>query len=144
MMAGKQYYEFKCWLESGTPTTFTAGQAVIDYGNPSIDNGGHLVMKAGDAIEPGPYYGVNTSGSEPWNGNITQHIRMGNLSGFFDYAANSNLYGIVIGNEDKGYLAYDPDNGMRIQGQVVITGRGTNRAPTTFYKPIIPKKSRII
>ena len=110
--------------------TWTAGAAVINYG---ASDEGLIYMTASE--DNGPYMEVLGTGSTPWIA-PTRTMRMGNLNGFLDYATDA--YGVAIG-EDNSYLKYDPINGLRIKGNVTITGGSTT--VHTYYQPGEPGSS---
>ena len=89
------------------------GTAVINYGS-STD--GMIYMTASEANAP--YMSVINTGTTPWIAPTTR-LRIGNLNGFLGYTEDA--YGTAIGDTDN-YLKYDPVNGLRIKGNVIITG----------------------
>ena len=124
---------YQCSIISGTPSTFSAGETVLDYGSGVDGDGGFLYMKAGGEI--GSYYSVRSHNGSPWM--AEELMRMGSLKNYnniTDYNASSgtNEHGIAIGNDTDGYLTYDPTNGLRIKGNVTITGGNLNRI-TNYY-----------
>jgi hypothetical protein len=86
-------------------------------------------MTASDANAP--YLSVFTHAGSPWS-DITTHLRLGNLNGFLGYS--TDLYGIGIGTSDS-YFKYDPSNGVRLKGDITITG---GNAAVTFYQATEP------
>jgi len=92
---------------------WTKGATVVNYGQ---SGDGFVYMTASETNAP--YMSVVTHAGSPWD-TLTTRLRMGNLNGFLGY--DSDLYGIAIGEADA-YLKYDPTNGMRIKGGVMITG----------------------
>ena len=106
--------------------TWKKGTAVINFGS---SGDGLVYMTASESNAP--YLSVLTHAGIPWN-TLTTHLRLGNLNGFLDYLTDS--YGIGIGTSDA-YLKYDPTNGLRIKGNVTITG---GNASVTFYQAAEP------
>nr|MBC8360948.1 hypothetical protein [Candidatus Desulfatibia profunda] len=92
---------------------WTKGAAVVNYGQ-SGDGGVYMTASETNA----PYLSVFTHAGSPWSA-LTTRLRIGNLNGFLGYA--SDLYGIAIGETEK-YLKYDPTNGLRIKGDITVTG----------------------
>jgi hypothetical protein len=106
------YYDYVCTVKSGTTGgTYTAGQAVVNYG---ADGQGFLLM---EAIGTGaPYFSVRTTSAAPWTGSTNpEHVRMGNLDGNWGYS--SAIYGSAIGKYATGVgnITIDPTNGVRIR-----------------------------
>ena len=89
------------------------GATVVNYG---ASGKGGLYLTASDTNAP--HFSIFTHAGAPWD-TITTHLRLGNLNGFLGYA--SDLYGIGIGTTND-YLKYDPTNGLRIAGNITITG----------------------
>ena len=81
-----------------------------------------------------PYLSVFTHDGSPWTGLDTK-LRLENLNGFLGYA--SDTYGIGIGTSSS-YLKYDPVNGLRIKGDITITG---GDAAVTFVQEDEPGSS---
>ena len=98
------------------------GTAVVKYGQ---SGEGLIYMTASE--DTAPYLSILTHAGNPWD-TTTTRVRMGNLNGFLGYT--SDLYGIAIGETDS-YLKYDPTNGLRIKGEITITG---GNASVTFYQ----------
>ncbi|MFA5696292.1 MAG: LamG domain-containing protein, partial [Bacilli bacterium] len=116
------------------------GSAVVDYGQ-SGDGG--VYMTASD--NNSPYISVFEHSGAPWS-SIDTKLRLGNLNGFLGYS--ENLFGIAIGDSER-FLKYDSDNGLRIQGNIIITNPGDINASditndlnwssiTTFLQDSIP------
>lgn len=55
--------------------------------------------------------------------NSSEIARLGDLNGFLNYVASN--YGVGIGSA-AAYLTYDPVNGLRIKGTIIIVGAVTN------------------
>ncbi len=89
------------------------GAAVVNYRQ---SGAGGVYMTASDSNAP--YLSVFDHAGSPWS-SINTRLRLGNLNGFLGYA--TNLYGIAIGETDK-YLKYDPTNGLRIKGEIIVIG----------------------
>ena len=89
------------------------GTCIVNFG---ASGEGVIFMTASEINAP--HIDVITHAGVPWT-TLTTHMRMGNLNGYLDYA--SDLYGIAIGKSDA-YLKYDPTNGLRIKGNVTLTG----------------------
>ena len=109
-----------------TNPAWTKGSSVINY-QQSGDGG--VYMTASDTNAP--YISIFDHAGSPW-ATINTRMRMGNLNGYLGYA--SDLYGIGIG-ETNSYLKYDPSNGLRIKGDITITG---GNAAVTFYQATEP------
>jgi len=105
-------------LSSGDTTMYHKGTSVVDYGQ-SGDGG---ILQTADMANA-PYLAIFTHAGEPWT-TLTQHLRLGNLSGTGDFAADA--YGIFIGDYagDK-WMSYDPSNSLRIRGDALIEGTVT-------------------
>jgi len=93
--------------------TWKKGAAVVDYGQ--AGDGG-VYMTASDSNSP--YLSIYDHTGTPWS-SINTRLRLGNLNGYLGYS--TDLYGIAIGETDK-FLKYDPTNGLRIKGDITITG----------------------
>lgn len=106
--------------DSNDNPVWTKGAAVVNYGQASE---GGIYMTASE--DNAPYLSVITHAGAPWD-TLTTHLRLGNLNGFLGYS--TDLYGIGIGNSNA-YLKYDPTNGLRIKGDITITG---GNAAVTF------------
>lgn len=89
------------------------GTSVTNFGV-SGDGGIYLTSSESNA----PYLSVVTHAGSPWSA-LTTHLRLGNLNGFLGYSTDK--YGIAIGEANK-YLKYDPTNGLRIKGDITVTG----------------------
>lgn len=98
------------------------GTTIVNYDQP---NTGGIFMTASE--NNSPYISVFKHNGFPWSTTDTL-MRFGNLNGFLGY--NSDLYGIAIGETER-YLKYDPTNGLRIKGDITITG---GNASVTFYQ----------
>ena len=92
---------------------WTKGVCVTDY---QQSGDGAVYMTASETNAP--YMSVFTHAGSPWSA-LTTRLRIGNLNGFLGYV--SDLYGIAIGETNK-YLKYDPTNGLRIKGEITVTG----------------------
>jgi hypothetical protein len=103
------YFEYEVELQSGTPGTFPAGAAIVNYGQ----SGDGLIKLTSDEAGA-PFIEVATHAGEPWT-TITQHVRMGNLNGGWGYAADA--FGLAIGEyaSGKANLTMDPTNGLRLR-----------------------------
>lgn len=86
------HWRYNCWLVSGTPATFRAGAAVVDYGQAGD---GYLVLSA-DA-EDAPYYDVQTHSGSPWS-DAKIRVRLGNLNGIVDTSLSPEGYGLYADN----------------------------------------------
>ena len=87
------YYRYRVQVMSGTYTTLPAGAAVIRYG----EEGDGLILQTAD-LNYAPYLDVFTIGAEPWNGDITPHVRLGRLDGVgVPLTSGIEQYGIVAG-----------------------------------------------
>jgi len=110
----------------GSAVAWQKGTALVNLGQ-SNDGGIYITASESNA----PYLSVFTQDGSPWNG-LSTKLRLGNLNGFLGYS--SDLYGIAIGETEK-YLKYDPTNGLRIKGDITITG---GNASVTFYQATEP------
>jgi hypothetical protein len=103
------YYDYVCTVKSGTTGgTYTAGQAVVNYG---ANGQGFLLM---EAIGTGaPYFSVRTHAAAPYSA-TTEHVRMGNLNGNWGYSLAK--YGVAIGQyaTDKPNIILDEDGALTI------------------------------
>ncbi len=86
------HWRYQCRLLSGTPTTFRAGAAVVDYGQ----SGQGLLLLTAD-LANGPYYDVQTHAGAPWT-TVTTRVRLGNLAGITDTALSPSGYGLYCDN----------------------------------------------
>ncbi len=87
------YYRYHVQVMSGTYTTLPAGSAVIRYGN----EGDGLILQTAD-LQYAPYLDIFTVGAEPWNGDITPHVRLGRLDGVgVPGVSGIEQYGIIGG-----------------------------------------------
>ena len=105
------------------------GTAIINY---KQSGDGLIYLTASDPNSP--YINVLTHTGSPWDSTSTK-VRLGNLNGFLGYA--DDLYGIAIG-ETNSYLKYDSTNGLKIKGDITITG---GNASVTFYQAVEPGSS---
>ena len=105
------------------------GTSVVNFGA-SGEGGVYLTSSESNA----PYISIVSHAGAPWN-TLTTHLRLGNLNGFLGYSTDK--YGIAIGTADS-YLKYDPINGMRIKGSIIITSGTTldDISDGTTYKRI--------
>ena len=132
---------------------FSAGTSIVDYG---VEGNGFLYMEANDNKTSGslsgvlgPYYSVRTTSASPWLTGGSEVVRLGSLGGTNTGISLDGQYGIAMGNSSgsMGYLTYDPLNGLRIKGQVVITGGSGSETPTVkttpniTYSVIMPRNS---
>lgn len=92
---------------------WTKGAAVVNYGQ-SGDGGVYMTASESNA----PYLSIFDHAGEPWD-TINTRLRLGNLNGYLGYSTDK--YGIAIGETDK-YLKYDTTNGLRVKGDVTLTG----------------------
>ena len=81
-----------------------AGTATISYG---VAGDGRILLTADQSYAP--YQDIFTVGAEPWNGDITPHIRLGRLDGVgLPGVSGIEQYGLVAGadlsNADSAYL----------------------------------------
>lgn len=113
----------------GSAVAWKEGTAIVNLGQ-SGDGG--IFMTASENYAP--YLSVFTQDGSPWSGLDTK-VRIGNLNGFLGYSTDK--YGIAIGETDK-YLKYDPTNGLRIKGDITITG---GNASVTYYQSTEPGSS---
>jgi len=111
---------------SNTNPCWTKGSTIVNY-RQSGDGGVFMTATETDA----PYLSIFDHAGSPWT-TINTRLRLGNLNGFLGYS--SDLYGIAIG-ETNSYLKYDTDNGLRIKGDITITG---GNASVTFYESTEP------
>ena len=129
--------DYYCQIENASSGSylFKAGATVLDYGQAGD---GFLYMRAADSIEGStvrPYYSVRTHSGSPWDG-FEEQVRIGSLTGALDtqpLISTDGKYGVIIGDVDN-FLAYDPSNGLRIKGNVQITG-GTSIPSEIDYSP---------
>jgi len=113
---------------------WTAGTAIVNY--KQAGNGG-VHISASEVNSP--YVSILSHDGTPWSA-TNSYVRLGNLGGFLDYPSEpvTEAYGIAIGTTDD-YLKYDPVNGLRIKGSIIITGGTT---PThTYYQDTEPGSS---
>jgi len=90
------------------------GAAVVNYGQ-SGDGGIYMTASETNA----PYLSIITHAGSPWD-TITTHIREGNLNGYAGYS--SDIYGWASYIDANNYIKIDPVNGIRMSGEIVITG----------------------
>ena len=105
------------------------GMAVVNY-KQSGDGGIFMTSSESNA----PFINIFKHTGSPWS-SIDTVTRFGNLNGFLGYS--TDLYGIAIGEAEK-YLKYDPTNGLRIKGDITITG---GNASITYYQATEPGSS---
>jgi len=115
---------------SNNNPVWSAGTAVTNY-KQSGDGGIFMTASESNA----PFISVLSHTGSPWS-STTNQLRIGNLNGFLDYS--TDVYGIAIGT-GADYLAYDPVQGLRISGTVVITGGSI--PPKTYYQDEEPPES---
>ena len=113
----------------GSAVAWKKGTAIVNLGQ-SGDGGLFLTASETNA----PYLSVFTHDGNPWNG-LNTKLRIGNLNGFLGYTTDK--YGIAIG-DTEAYLKYDPIDGLRIKGNITITG---GNASVTFYQATEPGSS---
>ena len=89
------------------------GTSVTNFG---ASGEGGIFMTASESNAP--YMSIVTHAGSPWS-TLTTHVRIGNLNGYLGYS--SDLFGIAIGETNK-YLKYDPTNGLRVKGDISVTG----------------------
>ena len=92
---------------------WTAGTTVVNY---KQSGAGGVYITASETNAP--YLSIFDHAGSPWD-TVTTRLRIGNLNGFLGYS--TNLYGIAIGETDS-YLKYDGANGLRVKGNVSLTG----------------------
>jgi len=138
--ANIEYFEVSVVTNSSTYTvvrdkgstgaiSWTKGTAIVNLGQ---SEAGGIFITASEANAP--YLSVFTHDGSPWTGLDTK-LRLENLNGFLGYA--SDTYGIGIGTSST-YLKYDPVNGLRIKGDITITG---GDAAVTFVQEDEPGSS---
>ncbi len=93
------------------------GTAVVNYG---ASGEGGIFMTSSESNAP--YISIFGHAGSPWT-TTTTYMRMGNLNGFLGYV--SDAFGVAIGDSNC-YLKYDPVNGLRIKGSIIIDGGSTN------------------
>lgn len=93
---------------------WTKGASVSNYGQ--AGDGG-IYITASDTNAPN--LSVFTHAGSPWN-DITTHLRLGNLNGYAGYEAD--MYGMAAYIDANNYIKIDPTNGIRMSGEIVITG----------------------
>ena len=102
----------------GSNPAWTKGATVVNYGQ-SGDGGIYITASDTNA----PYLSVFTHAGEPWD-TITTHIREGNLNGYAGY--ETDVYGWAAYIDANNFIKIDPVNGIRMSGEITITGGGTN------------------
>ena len=98
----------------GSNPVWTQGASVVNYGQAG-DGGIYVTAVDTNA----PHLSIFTHAGEPWNA-ITTHIREGNLNGYAGYT--DDAYGWASYIDANNYIKIDPVNGIRMSGQIVITG----------------------
>ncbi len=113
------FFRYGCELESGTPTTFRAGAAVVDYG---LSGQGFIMMTAYDGTSGSDAnLTMATHSGSPWSGQDIQ-LRLGNLNGSYDFS--TDVYGIGIGDISGNYMKYDSTSGQLVISGSVVIGNG--------------------
>ncbi len=120
---GNGTQSYTCTYASGDRSVervYPAGGPVVDYG---VSGDGGLLLTADDGVGEAPFLSVFTHAGSPWSAQ-TEHLRLGNLNGLADYAADA--YGVFIGDYagDK-WLSYDPTNSLRVRGDALVEGTVT-------------------
>ena len=119
------FYRYVCTLRNGSPTAWTAGTTVINYGKA---NDGFLLMTADDTNAP--YYSVRHHKGSPW---IDTHetLRLGSLSGI---TGLENKLGLAGMNQDSIPQFYIDTDGKAsfVGGQGVIDDSGINISNPIF------------
>lgn len=100
------YWRYHVEIVSGGAhgVVIPAGTAAISYG---VAGDGRILLTADQSYAP--YQDIFTIGAEPWNGDITPHIRLGRLDGVgLPGVSGIEQYGLVAGedlsNADSAYL----------------------------------------
>jgi len=101
----------------GSNPEWKKGASVVNYGQAGD---GAVYMTASEAHAP--YLSIFTHEGEPWSA-ITTHIREGNLNGYAGYT--SDTFGWASYIDDNNFIKIDPVNGIRMSGEVTITGGNT-------------------
>ncbi|MDD5048440.1 MAG: hypothetical protein PHH09_05870 [Methanoregulaceae archaeon] len=101
----------------GSNPEWKKGASVVNYGQAGD---GAVYMTASEAHAP--YLSIFTHEGEPWD-TITTHIREGNLNGYAGYT--SDTFGWASYINDNNFIKIDPTNGIRMSGEVTITGGNT-------------------
>ena len=101
----------------GSNPEWKKGASVVNYGQAGD---GAVYMTASEAHAP--YLSIFTHEGEPWSA-ITTHIREGNLNGYAGYT--SDIFGWASYIDDNNFIKIDPTNGIRMSGEVTITGGNT-------------------
>lgn len=101
-----------------------AGTAVVVEGKSdgaSTYSGGFLKLLG--AGTNSPKYSVVKRTGVAYNA-LTEYAVLGNLNGVLDYVAEE--YGMVVGTEELGFMAFDPTNGLRVSaGKLSLNQRLT-------------------
>ena len=130
------FYRYVCVLNSGTATTFTAGAAVVDYGQ----SGQGYILQSADLLN-NPWISLRTHSGSPWSAE-SELMRMGNLNGNWGYAADT--YGLAIGqylgsgSQFQPNITIDTTNGLRIRSytttkiQIDTAGNATIEGTFSF------------
>jgi len=98
----------------GANPQWTKGASIVNYGQAG-DGGIYLTASDTNA----PHLSIFTHNGAPWN-SITTHIREGNLNGYAGY--ETDIYGWASYIDANNYITIDPANGIRMSGEIVITG----------------------
>lgn len=88
------FYRYTCAWGNGTPATFRAGIAIMDYG---LAGDGYIALSADGANDP--QLAMFTHAGSPWSTTV-EHLRLGNLNGGWGYAASQ--MGLAIGRYASG------------------------------------------
>lgn len=119
---GTGYWIYNCTRVYGTPGTFPAGAAVVDYGQA---NQGWISLSSDGTIGSSPNISMGTHAGQPWL-TTTLTSRWGNLNG--SYGKVTDVMGIGIGDYSSGnYLRYDTAAGFLLSagaGAVSIDANG--------------------
>lgn len=84
------YFQYSVTRVSGSPGTFPAGTAIVNYGQAGS---GFIKLTSDDAYSP--FIDIATHQGEPWD-SITPHIRLGNLDGVL---ALDEQWGLAAGED---------------------------------------------
>jgi hypothetical protein len=95
------FYRYVCTLSNGSPATWYAGAAVVDYG-PS--GAGGILLTADDTNAP--FVQIFTHAGSPWS-SLTSQVQLGNLKGWGSFVADT--FGLAFGDFSGGnYMYFDP------------------------------------